>query len=222
MAVEDATAAGRISKAMGDKLDLKKALGALYTPSAKTPSLVTAPRLQILAISGAGDPNNSPEWQSAAETLYPLSYTLKFMIKKAGGSDYSVMPLEAFWWVADGGVYDPNAPRTNWRWRALIVQPDFVTAEQVEQAKLEVARKKPAARVGEVAFESMEEGLVAQLMHIGPYSAEWPNIERLHQFIEEQGYRPRGDHHEVYLSDPSRTAPERMKTILRHAVEAHA
>jgi hypothetical protein len=204
---------------MSTKIDPRKNLGKLYAPSAKEPSLFVAPRLQILAMEGAGDPNNSPAWQSAAETLYSLSYTLKFALKKEG-FDYGVMPLEAFWWVADGGVYDPSAPRANWRWRAFIVQPDFVTAAHVEAAQQAVAAKKPSARPQDVRFDAIEEGLVAQLMHIGPYSAEWPNIERLHKFVADQGYRLRGDHHEVYLSDPNRTEPARMKTILRHAVEA--
>jgi len=202
---------------MSEKLDLKKSLGKLYTPSAKEPSLVVAPRLQILALEGAGDPNTSPEWQSAVETLYGLSYTLKFALKKEG-YDYGVMPLEAFWWVEGGSAYDPTAPRDNWRWRAFIVQPDFVTLAHVESAQKALAAKKPSVRPCDAQFDAIEEGIVAQLMHIGPYSTELPNIERLHRFIVEQGYHFRGDHHEVYLSDPSRTAPEKMKTILRHAV----
>lgn len=203
---------------MTEKLDLRKQLGKLYAPSAKEPSLVVAPRLQILAIDGAGDPNGSATWESAMNTLYGLSYTLKFALKKEG-VDYGVMPLEGFWWLAEGGVYDPAAPRDNWRWRVFIVQPDFIAATHVDAARAALAAKKPDARTDDLFFTSIEEGLVAQLLHVGPYADEPPNIERLHRFIAEQGYTPRGDHHEVYLSDPSRTEPAKMKTILRHAVE---
>lgn len=203
------------------KLDLKKSLGKLYAPSAKAPSLVVAPRLQVLAIEGAGDPNSAPAWKTAVETLYGLSYTLKFALKKEG-LDYGVMPLEAFWWVADGTAYDPGAPRDKWRWRALIVQPEFVTATHVESAQAVLAVKKPAARPFDAQFATLEEGPVAQLLHLGPYADELPNIDRLHRYINEHGYTFRGNHHEVYLSDPSRTAPEKMKTILRHAVDAPA
>lgn len=202
---------------MATKLDLKKSLGKLYAPSAKEPSLVIAPRLQILAIDGAGDPNNSLEYSSAVETLYGLSYTIRFAWK-ALGTEYSVMPLEGFWWVADGS-YERDAPRDNWRWRIFIVQPDFVTEADLAAAQQSLAKKKPDLRPHDARLDAIEEGLVAQLMHIGPYSAEWPNIERLHHFIEGQGMRPRGLHHEVYLSDPRRVAPEKLKTILRHAVE---
>lgn len=204
---------------MSGKIDLKKQLGKLYTPPSKEAVLVTAPPQQMLAIDGAGDPNNSVAWESAVATLYGLSYTIKFALKKRGTTpDYGVMPLEGLWGLVDGVVYSPNAPRDLWRWTALIVQPDFVTADDVEAAKVALARKKPEARVADVRVERMDEGLAAQIMHLGPYADEWPTIERLHAFIEAQGYTPHGKHHEVYLSDPSKSAPEKMKTILRHPV----
>lgn len=204
---------------MAGKLDLKKQLGKLYAPPSTGAALVTVPRQQLLAITGAGDPNNSAQWQSAMETLYGLSYTIKFSLKKRGATpDYGVMPLEALWRLADGIPYSPDAPRELWRWTAFIVQPDFVTADDVDAARVALAKKKPEARPSDAILDSMQEGLAAQIMHLGPYAEEWPTIERLHAFIAEQGFTPRMDHHEIYLSDPGRTAPAKMKTILRQPV----
>lgn len=204
---------------MPDKLDLKKQLDKLYAPPSKEAVLVTVPRLQILRIDGAGDPNNSPLWESAMETLYGLSYTIKFALKKQGATpDYSVMPLEGLWYLAGDAPYSPDAPRELWRWSAFIVQPDFVTPIDLDAARVAVAKKKPAARPNDAHLDTLKEGLAAQIMHLGPYAEEQPTIDRLHAFIDAQGYTPHGRHHEIYLSDPNRTAPAKMKTILRHPV----
>lgn len=205
---------------MADKVDLKKQLGKLYAPPASGAVLATVPRQQFLAIEGAGDPNNSVEWQSAVATLYGLSYTIKFALKKRGTTpDYGVMPLEGLWGLADGVPYSPNAPRELWRWTALIVQPDFVTPDDVEAARAALGKKKSDARPHDARLDSMEEGQAAQIMHLGPYADEWPTIERLHAFITDEGLTPHMRHHEIYLSDPERTAPAKMKTILRHPVK---
>jgi len=198
------------------KLDLRKELRRFYTAKTK-PELIDVPEGKFLAIIGRGDPNG-PEYQEAMQALYGLSYTLKFS-QKAEGRDYTVMHLEGLWWV-DGGVFDISdpAPRETWRWKSMIRQPDFITGEMVEEARPKV-RERSGPKADEVKLESFHEGLCAQVLHVGPYSEEGPTVQLLHGFIEENGYRPRGDHHEIYLGDPRRTKPENLKTILRQPVE---
>lgn len=198
------------------RLDLRKELKRYYTAK-KKPELIDVPEGKFLTILGRGDPNGR-EYQEAMQALYGLSYTLKFD-QKAKGRDYTVMHLEGLWWV-EGGVFDLNdpAPREQWRWKSMIRQPDFIAEEMVEEVRPKV-REKSGPKVDEVKLESFHEGLCAQVMHVGPYSEEGPTVQLLHGFIEESGYRPRGDHHEIYLGDPRRTKPENLKTILRHPVE---
>ena len=151
--------------------------------------------------------------------LYGLSYTLKFK-SKAEGRDFTVMALEGLWWLDDPAVFDLEdaPPRDEWNWKSMIRQPDFITQEKVDEVRPEV-RKKRGPAVDSVALETFHEGLSAQIMHLGPYSEEGPTGRTLHAFIEESGYRMRGRHHEIYLSDPRRSKPENMKTILRQPVE---
>jgi len=198
------------------KLDLRKELRRFYTAKTK-PELIDVPEGRFLGIIGKGDPNG-PEYQEAMQALYGLSYTLKFS-QKVEGRDYTVMHLEGLWWV-DGGVFDVSdpAPRETWRWKSMIRQPDFITGEMVEEARPKV-RERSGPKADEVKLESFHEGLCAQVMHVGPYSEEGPTVQLLHGFIDEGGYRPRGDHHEIYLGDPRRTKPENLKTILRQPVE---
>ncbi len=198
------------------KIDLRKELKRYYSAKRK-PELIDVPEGRFLTILGEGDPNG-PEYQEAMRALYGLSYTLKFS-QKAEGRDYTVMHLEGLWWV-DGGVFDISnpAPRETWRWKSMIRQPDFITGEMVEEARPKV-REKSGPKVDEVKLESFHEGLCAQVLHVGPYSEEGSTVQLLHGFIEESGYRPRGDHHEIYLGDPRRTKPENLKTILRQPVE---
>ena len=198
------------------KLDLRKELRRYYTAK-KRPEMIDVPEGRFLTILGKGDPNGE-EYQQAMMALYGVSYTLKFD-QKAKGRDYNVMHLEGLWWV-DGGVFDLNdpAPREQWRWKSMIRQPDFITDEMVEEIRPSV-REKRGAMVDQVKLESFHEGLSAQVMHVGPYSEEGPTIQLLHDYITELGYRMRGDHHEIYLSDPRRSKPEKLKTIIRHPIE---
>jgi len=198
------------------KLDLRKELKRYYTAKRK-PELIDVPEGKFLTILGKGDPNGE-EYQRAMMALYGVSYTLKFD-RKAEGRDYNVMHLEGLWWV-DGGVFDLNdpAPREQWRWKSMIRQPDFITDEMVEEVRPGVWEKR-GPKVDEVKLESFHEGLSAQVMHVGPYSEEGPTIQLLHDYITEQGYRMRGDHHEIYMSDPRRSKPEKLKTIIRHQIE---
>jgi hypothetical protein len=197
------------------KLDLRKELKRYYTAKRK-PELIDVLEGKFLTILGKGDPNGE-EYQQAMMALYGVSYTLKFD-QKAKGRDYNVMHLEGLWWV-DGGVFDLNdpAPREQWRWKSIIRQPDFVTGEMVEDVRPSV-REKRGTMVDDVKLESFHEGLCAQALHVGPYSEEGPTIQLLHDYITEQGYRMRGDHHEIYMSDPRRSKPEKLKTIIRHPI----
>jgi hypothetical protein len=202
-------------------LDLIRELKPLYAPSAKHPSIVEVPELAFLMIDGTGDPNTSEAYQEALNALYSSAYTLKFSLKKpAPERDFKVMPLEGLWWVeAEAPRMDEvKADRDAWNWTMMIAVPDHVTADEVRDAATQAGRRKPLPAIDRVRLERFDEGLAAQIMHIGPYAAEAPTIERLHAFAEGQGYALRGRHHEIYLGDPRRTAPERLKTVLRHPV----
>ncbi len=201
------------------KIDLKKDLKHLYHPSAKEAAVVDVPPMNFLMIDGTGDPNVSVEYQKAIEALFSLSYTVKFKVKKITGVDYAVTPLEGLWWTDDPSQL---ADKSLWKWTAMIMQPEFVTAELVTETLAAVREKKGLAALDRVRFETYHEGLSAQIMHIGPYDAEGPTIARLHGFIKESGYEPWGKHHEIYLSDPRRTAPEKLKTVLRQPVRKQA
>ena len=201
------------------KRDLKRELKQLYTPSAGHVEILDVPSLTFLMIDGSGDPNTSQEYKEAVEALYALAYTAKFKIKKSDPAlDYTVMPLEGLWWVDDMRHFSLN-DKANWQWTMLIAQPTEVTAELLAEVVAQVERKKRPARVREVRLAPYHEGRAAQIMHVGPYAAEAPAIAKLHAFIEEHGYRLRGKHHEIYLKDPSRTALEKLQTIIRQPIE---
>lgn len=199
------------------KLDLKKDFRELYAPSAKTCSVVDVPEMRFLMVDGSGDPNTSQAYQEAVEALYGVSYTLKFM-SKAQGTDYVVMPLEGLWWVDDMGEFS-MADKSAWSWTAMIVQPAHLTETDVEAAIDQARGTKNPPALERVRFASYTEGLAVQIMYFGPYADEGPTIARLHEFAEAGGHRLRGKHHEIYLSDLRRTAPERLKTVIRQPVE---
>lgn len=200
-------------------LDLRTGLKELYSPPAGGPVIVDVPPMNFLMLDGVGDPRTAQEYQDAVQALYSLAYALKFKLKKEDASlDYTVMPLEGLWWVDDLAMLDFEE-RSNWKWIMMIALPDFVTAQQVSETIAELARKKPLPSLRKIRLERYDEGRAAQIMHIGPYSAEWPTVEGLHDFVRDQGLNLRGKHHEIYLGDPRRSAPEKLKTILRHPVE---
>jgi hypothetical protein len=201
-----------------EKIDYKKELKHLYKPSAKKVEIVTVPKMNFLMVDGEGDPNTSKSFSDAIEALYPVSYTLKFMIKKGQKAiDYGVLPLEALWWSDDMSAF-VTGNKDRWKWTVMIMQPDFIAHSLVMEAKEQVARKKNAAALSLVRFEPFQEGKAAQIMHIGPFSEEGPTIERVHKYIEDMGGRKRGKHHEIYLSDIRRAAPEKWKTIIRQSM----
>lgn len=199
-----------------EKIDLKKELKHLYNPS-KEIALVDVPEMNFLMIDGTGDPNTSQDYKDAIESLYAVSYTLKFMVKKEKAVDYVVMPLEGLWWTEPMSQFTMEN-KDMWQWTAMIMQPEYVTEELFNRAVEQVQIKKNLPSLSKIKFKSLYEGLSTQLMYIGPYSAEGPTIEKLHNFIEENGYELRGKHHEIYLSDPRRSAPEKLKTVIRQPV----
>jgi len=201
-----------------EKIDLKKKWKELYNPSARDASVVDVPKMSFMMIDGAGDPNTSQQYQEAVEALFSVSYAIKFMVKKGSEAiDYAVMPLEGLWWVGDMSTFSMQNKEA-WQWIAMIMQPDFVSADLVKQAIDQASKKKELPALVKLRFENFYEGLSAQIMHLGPYAAEAPTIEKLHGFIESNGYRINGKHHEIYLSDPRKSAPEKIKTVIRQPI----
>jgi hypothetical protein len=201
-----------------ERIDLKQTLKQLYRQSADAPSIVEVPELPLLMVDGTGNPNTAPAYAEAVEALYSVAYTLKFMLKKGpAGLDYAVMPLEGLWWADDPAAFI-SADKDAWHWTMMIVQPEAVTHELVRQAASQAAQKKILPALVRLRLQRFHEGPAAQILYLGPFAAEGPTIERLHQFIAQQGYERRGKHHEIYLSDPRRTAPERMRTIIRQPI----
>jgi len=184
-----------------------------------TPQLVQVPALRFLCLDGHGDPNTSPAYARAVQALYSVSYAAKFAVKKAGGPVFKVSALEGLWWADDMSTF-ATGDKSEWDWTMMIRQPDVVSDELVARLADEVAERKsmPAAR--EVRLIGLEEGAAAQVLHVGPYSAEGPTIARLHEFIRQQGFTLDGKHHEIYLGDPRRAAPEKLRTIIRQPYAA--
>jgi hypothetical protein len=203
------------------KIDLKKELKHLYNPSVKEINFVGVPAMNFVMIDGSGDPNTSQEYRDAIEALYSISYTLKFTIRKAQGIDYGVMPLEGLWWTDDMSLFSP-ANKDIWKWTAMIMQLEHVTRDLFQTALEQVAKKKDLPALSKARFQSFQEGRSAQIMFIGPYSAEGPTIEKIHEFIKDHGETFDGliqKHHEIYLSDPRRTIPEKLRTVIRQPIK---
>lgn len=201
-----------------ENVDYKRELDHLYRQTSDGVSLVEVPPLDFLMVDGQGDPNTSPAFGAAVETLYPLSYAIRSIIKEEEGFKFVVMPLEGLWWANDVASFDVTA-KDDWQWTLMILQPEFVTEAVVERARESVREKKDVPSLSAVRFETFDEGLSAQTLHVGPFSEEGPAVERVHEFIDANGYARRGKHHEIYLSDIRRTDPERLKTIIRQPVE---
>ncbi len=200
------------------KIDLKKELKQLYTASAKSVERVTVPQLRYLMMDGKGDPNSSPEYAQAVEALFSVSYTAKFAVKKGAEKlDYAVMPLEGLWWADDWSDF-VTGNKANWKWTMMILQPSFVPDKVIEDAIRDVRKKKDLPALNQLRLEEFSEGLCAQILHMGPFSAEGPTIGKLHEYILGHGELT-GKHHEIYLSDIRRAAPARWKTILRQPMK---
>lgn len=200
-----------------EKKDFKKIYKELYTASI-TPKLVTVPPLQFISITGEGNPNTSKMFADAVTTLFPVAYTLKFMIKKGetplSPADYNVMPLEAQWW-ADNMEDFISRNKDTWKWKVQLFMPDFVTEEILALAIEKVRKKKSLAMLDSLKLETISEGTSAQIMHFGSYDTEMPTIQALHSFIKANGGKLSGLHREIYLNDFRKVAPEKLKTIIR-------
>lgn len=201
---------------MAEKIDFKKTMES-YRARRGTFWVVDVPVLQCLVIDGQGDPNTSTEYVQAVETLYPVAYKLKFLSKRELGRDYVVPPLEGLWWANDMRVFTSARDKSQWFWSMMIMVPEWLDADHVSEVKLQVGDKAP--RITDLRLAHLDEGRCVQTLHIGPYDAEGPVLEQMHhEFIPSHGLSLTGKHHEVYLSDPRRTAPERLRTILRQPV----
>jgi hypothetical protein len=193
--------------------------------------IVDVPDFGFAVVTGSGAPGGG-EFAEALQALYAVSYGAHFLLRKQLGQAPRVMPLEALWWVDDPGQQDiltavalgqatmADTDQDRWRWQAMIMQPDPIDADTVAAALAQARERKPSPGLDRVGYLRWAEGRCAQLLHIGPYAAEGPSIVRLRQAIAAAGYRPRGRHHEIYLGDPRRSAPEKLRTILRHPVES--
>ncbi|MDA8870358.1 GyrI-like domain-containing protein [Rhizobiaceae bacterium] len=207
-----------------DKLDFKKDAPELYRPRPERFCVVDVPAMSFLMVDGSGDPNTSDDYARAVAALYSLSYTAKFAAKARLGRDHVVAPLEGLWWADDMATFH-SRQKDRWSWTMMIRQPDWIDANVVEDAR--AARldrtsdpKADAKALSTVRLETFAEGRCVQALHIGPYDDEGPLLEEMHdRFIPAQGLRMRGKHHEIYLSDPRRTDPSRLRTILRQPVE---
>jgi len=198
-----------------EKLDLKKQWKELYQPKVGAVVVVDVPPLNYLMVDGEGDPNTSQSFQDAIEAIYRLSYTLKFTLKNGPRAiDYGVMPLEGLWWADDPRAFY-EADKSSWKWTIMIAQPEFITQAEVDAAFEQVRKKKDLVALDRVRFEIFEEGVSAQVLYVGPFLDERPVVQQMHDLIHAVGKQLRGKHHEIYLSDMRRTAPEKLKTILR-------
>lgn len=198
------------------KIDYKQQFKEFYSGKTGQPITLTIPPMNYIMIDGQGDPETGEEYMHAIQTLYPIAYTIKFYCKNQLGRDFSVMPLEGLWWAEDMSDFS-KGNKHNWHWTAMIMQPDVVTQEIFATALHQTAAKKPLPSVDKVHFKSYDEGRVAQVMYVGPYAEEAETIQALHRYIAEQGgtLQNAKHHHEIYLGDPRRTAPERLRTIIR-------
>jgi len=200
------------------KTDYKRVYKHLYTGKKDQAVIVDVPEFQYLMIDGKGDPAKEPEFIQAIEVLYGVSYTMKFMVKeKNSENNYVVMPLETLWWcdMENFGVNNKD----KWHWTMMILQPEFITEKDVDEAVEAVKKKKKLPLLSKLRFEKRPAHKAVQVMHIGPYEKEEETIELLHKFIESEGHEMYGKQLDIYLSDPRRVEPEKLKTIIRQSIK---
>lgn len=204
---------------MTDKIDFKKSLDA-YRAQRGQFRIIEVPDMQYLQIDGRGDPNTSPLFAEAVGALYPLAYTLKFASKRDLGRDYVVPPLEGLWWADDMDTFTAARDKSRWHWTLMLMVPDWIDramfATATEQAR---AAKNSPARLDDVRLEKLSEQRCVQTLHVGSFDDEAEVLARMHhEFIPDNGLRMIGKHHEIYLSDFRRAAPDKQRTILRQPV----
>jgi hypothetical protein len=216
-----------INKTFGgnmETLDLRKQLKYLYAPSAKKVEVVDVPRFNFIMADGSIEPSHgpgdSPLFKENMEALYNAAYTLKFMLKlrKENPVDFPVMALEGLWWAEDGR-FDINV-KDNWSYRVMILQPDLITLDIFAEALAQMRKKKgDLPGYSRLHLESFTEGKCVQVMHIGPYAEEPATVARMEAFASENGFEMAGRHHKIYLGNPLRADPAKLRTILRHSVK---
>lgn len=198
--------------------DVKRELKELYAPKNTTWSLIDVPEQQFIAIDGTGNPNTAEEYFRAVEALYAVAYTVKFASKRGTGQDFVVAPLEGLWWSENMDAFTAGA-KDSWSWTMLISQPEWVSKDMIEEAKNGALAKKKLDAIGAVRYKTLNEGRCAQLLHIGSYDDEAPVLAELHErYLAANNLRETGLHHEIYLGDPRKTAPDKLKTVLRQPV----
>lgn len=203
---------------MPEKIDFKKTLDS-YRARQNEFRIVDVPEMQYLMIDGHGDPNTSPAFGEAIETLYPVAYKLKFSSKRDLGRDYVVPPLEGLWWADDMDSFTVARDKSRWDWTLMLMVPDWIGEAMFSAALDEVRDRAAPARLDDVRLESLVEGLCVQTLHVGSFDDEAPVLARMHdEFIPGRGLRMTGKHHEIYLSDFRRVEPARRRTILRQPV----
>ena len=202
-----------------EKIDFKKVLKHLYSPSKSRFHIIDVPEMQFLMVDGHGDPNTAQEYQDAVEALYAIAYKMKFLSKVELERDYVVPPLEGLWWADDMEAFTTKRDKSAWDWTMMIMQPDWITQSAYTQAREAVSRQKDLPALQKLRMENYHEALCVQILHIGSYEDEAPTLHKMHtEFIPQNGLEMQGKHHEIYLSDPRRVAPEKLKTILRQPV----
>lgn len=200
------------------KVDFKKTLDS-YKAKPGEFRIVEVPDMQYLMIDGHGDPNTSQEFQEGIMALYPIAYKLKFASKQELSKDYTVMPLEGLWWAANMATFTTARDKSQWDFTLMIMQPEWITKEMFTQAVEKVAKKDPSANLSGVRFEILREDKCVQTLHIGSFDSETETLAKMHdEFIPAHNLQMTGKHHEIYLSDFRKNAPEKLRTILRQPV----
>lgn len=200
------------------KIDFKNEWKHLYRPSKKDFEVVDVPELSFLKVDGHGDPNSAPEYARAVEALYAAAYKTKFISKKEG-RDYVVPPLEGLWWAEDMDSFTSARDKSQWSWTMMLMTPDWISGDMIESARVDAAKGKDLPALEKLRWEPYREGLSAQILHLGSYDDEGPVLARLHgEWMPANGYTFNGLHHEIYLSDPRRVEPHKLRTILRQPI----
>ena len=202
------------------KLDLKKQFPEFYNPS-RDPHFIEIPEMNFFMVDGIGYPVDNPLYQEAMQLLYGASFSLKMKIIKPTGKDYVIPPLEGLWWADDMEVFTKGyiERKNEWKWTSLIRIPDFISKEQVENGLKIFKETKNPENYSKLRYQKYLEGKVVQVLHLGPFSEEGPVIERMHEYALDQGYILHKKHHEIYISDPRRTKPEKLRTIIRQPIK---
>lgn len=201
-----------------EKIDFKRTLDAYQAPWGRF-RVVDLPDMQYLMTDGHGDPNASAAFTEAIEALYPVAYKLKFASKRDLGRDYVVPPLEGLWWAEDMDSFTTARDKSQWDWTLMLMVPGWIDQSMFAAAVEQARAKLPAARLDGVRLQTLTEGRCVQTLHIGSFDDEAEVLATLHhEFIPGNGFRVTGTHHEIYLSDFRRVAPDKQRTILRQPV----